>query len=115
MTSCEQRDVILVRFVFSEGTGFKKRPALVLSSSAYHRSRKEIILAAITSNVDRVLVGDTILGDWKKANLLFPSLVAGVIQTIRNEMVERKLGTLSLNDFAKVQKSIKTALGLEVE
>lgn len=108
----KQRDVVLVRFIFSEGTEYKKRPALVISSPSYHQSRQEIILAAITSNTDRILKGDTEIQEWKKASLLFPSLVTGVIQTVKGEMIERVLGSLSVKDFEKVQASLKLCFDL---
>ncbi len=112
MTTYKQQDVVLVNFVFSEGTGSKKRPALVLSSNDYHGGRREVIIVAITSNIERVLAGDTKIKDWKKANLLFPSLVTGILQAIRGDMIERTLGSLSLDDFEGVQKNLKISLGL---
>ena len=83
MTNYSQRQIILVHFAFSEGTASKKRPALILSSNEYHGGRQEVIIAAITSNVDRVLIGDTRIKEWKESNLLFPSLVTGIFQTIK--------------------------------
>lgn len=112
MTTYKQRDVVLVKFIFSEGTRFKKRPALVLSSNEYHRSRQEVIIAAITSNTERLLPGDTMLKDWEKANLLFPSVAAGILQTIKGDLIERRLGSLSPDDFEGVRKSLKICLGL---
>lgn len=50
MIACDRGDVVLLGFVFSDESGRKLRPALVITSSAYHRARREIILAAITSN-----------------------------------------------------------------
>lgn len=110
MTSFKQGDLVLVKFVFTEGIGFKKRPALVISSNEYHRNRNEIIIAAVTSNIDRELVGDTRIKEWKKANLLHPSTVTGILQTIKNNMIERKLGTLISEDFQTVQTNLKHAL-----
>ncbi len=57
MTDCRRGDVVLVRFVFSDESGVKLRPAVVVSSTGYHRSRREVIVAAITSNVKRRLFG----------------------------------------------------------
>ena len=111
MTTYKQRDIVLVKFIFSEGTGFKKRPALILSSLEYHRSRREVIIAAVTSNVDRLLTGDTKVENWRKANLLFPSVVTGILQTIKGDMIERTLGSLTLDDFEEVHKSLKISLG----
>lgn len=111
MTTYEQQDIVLVKFIFSEGTGFKKRPALVMSSDLYHQNREEVVIAAVTSNTERILAGDTLIKDWKKANLLFPSVVCGVLQTIKNTLIEQKLGALTAEDFRKVQANFKTILG----
>jgi len=53
--------------------------------------RQEIIIAAITSNIDRLLTGDTKIEDWQKSGLKYPSLVTGIIQTIKIDIIERKL------------------------
>lgn len=113
MTGYKQRDIVLVDFGFSEETGSKKRPALIISGDDYHHSRNELIVMAITSNVKRSLVGDTKIDEWKSAGLLYPSLVAGIIRTIKQAMVIRKLGVLTQHDFQKVQSSIKKALHLQ--
>lgn len=112
MNSFARGDVVLVRFLFSEGAGAKLRPALVLSSSGYHRGRQEMIVAAITSNVRRRLFGDQAIGDWKAAGLLFPSLVMGILRTIKQSMVDRRLGALRPNDLASVETQLRRALDL---
>src|SRR3972149_1208634 len=66
MTGFKRADVVLVRFIFSDESGTKLRPALVVSSAAYHRGRQELVVAAITSNVRRRLYGDHVLTDWKR-------------------------------------------------
>ncbi len=111
MTTFRRGDVVLVEFVFSEGTRTKKRPAMVLSGDEYHKGRQEVVLAAITSNVDRVLVGDTKIEKWVDAGLKFPSLVAGIVQTMKKAMLGKKLGTLSDGDFQKVQTNLKRVMG----
>ena len=58
MIGCDRGDVVLVGFVFSDESGRKVRPALVISSPAYHRARQEVIVAAITSNLRRRLFAD---------------------------------------------------------
>src|SRR3989338_364495 len=112
MTSYKQRDIVLVDFGFSEETGSKKRPALIISSEDYHQSRHDVIVMAITSNVKRTFVGDTRIDEWKTAGLLYPSLVAGIIRTIKHTMVIRKLGVLAQHDFQKVSNSIKKVINL---
>jgi len=40
----------------------------------------------------RQLFGDYIVTDWTGAGLLLPSIVTGILRTIKRTMVERRLG-----------------------
>lgn len=112
MTKYNQQDIVLVDFGFSEGTGSKKRPVLIISSDDYHANRQEVIIMAITHNIKRVLFGDTKIDKWKEAGLIYPSLVTGIIRTIKDNMIIRKLGTLAQQDFQKAQDNLKKAMRL---
>ncbi len=112
MIACDRGDVVLVGFVFSDESGRKVRPALVITSSAYHRARREVILAAITSNVRRRLFADHLVADWEAAGLLFPSLVTGIVRTVKQTMIERKLGSLTTADMQAVERQLRRALDL---
>lgn len=97
MTGHSRGDVVLIGFVFSDESGKKFRPALVLSSSAYHRGRQEVVVAAITSNIRR--------------RLAF-SLVTGILRTVKRTMIDRKLGTMPKSDMVTVDREIRRSLGL---
>lgn len=112
MINYKSGDIILVEFGFSDETGSKKRPALIISTGHYHKNRHEIIIAAITSNTHRILYGDTKIEKWKESGLLFPSLVTGIIRTIKDNMILRILGTLIPHDLQKVQENIRKTLNL---
>ncbi|MBI4561844.1 MAG: type II toxin-antitoxin system PemK/MazF family toxin [Candidatus Rokubacteria bacterium] len=112
MTAYSRGDVVLVGFVFSEESGKKLRPAVVVSSPAYHRAREEVIVAAITSNVRRRLFGDHPIADWKGAGLLFPSLVTGILRTIKRTMIDRKLGSMPKADLEAIDRGLRRSLGL---
>jgi mRNA interferase MazF len=112
MIEFSRGDVVLVNFIFSDESGVKLRPAIVVSSNDYHRGRKEAIIVAITSKMDRLLVGDYLIGDWKKAGLLFPSVATGVIRTIKHEMVGRRLGTIPKADMKGIDENLKVMLNL---
>ena len=112
MTGCERGDVVLVSFMFSDETGERRRPAVIVSSDAYHQSRQEAIIAAITSRTDRILVGDHLISDWQEAGLLFPSIATGIIRTIKQDMIAKKLGTMPLRDMKGVESNLRDALGL---
>ncbi|MBC8456477.1 MAG: type II toxin-antitoxin system PemK/MazF family toxin [Deltaproteobacteria bacterium] len=112
MIKFKRGDVVLVEVVFSEGSGTKKRPALIISTDDYNESRQEVIIVAITSNVKRILYGDTKIQNWKDTGLIYPSLVTGIIQTIKSNMITYKLGTLSKQDLKRVQANLKKTLKL---
>ncbi len=42
-------DIILVKFPFTDQSSAKKRPAVIISSTAYNQNRPDIIIMAITS------------------------------------------------------------------
>ena len=107
-----RRDLVLVNFLFSEETGSKHRPVLVLSSPEYHQRRQEAVVAAITSNTRRVLPGDHLMDNWEHAGLLLPSVVTGIIRTIKQGMVGRKLGRVSDKDMASVEVNLRSMLEL---
>ena len=113
MTEFNRGDIVLVIFVFSDETGERRRPAVIVSSEAYHRSRQEAIIAAITSRTDRILVGDHLISDWQGAGLLFPSVATGIIRTIKQGMIAKKLGTMPQPDMQGIEDNLRDALGLK--
>jgi mRNA interferase MazF len=112
MTAYSRGDVVLVGFLFSDESGKKVRPAVVISSAAYHRARQEVVVAAITSNVARRLFGDHSISDWKGAGLLFPSVATAIFRTIKRTMIDRKLGTMAKPDLEAIDRALRKALGL---
>ena len=112
MKSCSRGDVVLVGFVFSDESGSQLRPAVVVSGSRYHRSRPDLVVAAITSNVRRQLYGDHRIAGWKRAGLLFPSVATGILRTIRQTMVSRRLGSLSQSDMSAINRELRRCLEL---
>ena len=112
MTAYNRSDVVLVGFVFADESGKKLRPALVISSTVYNRSRQEVVIAAITSNIRRRLFGDFLIADWKRAGLLFPSVVTGVMRTVKQMMIERKLGSMLKSDMEAIDRELRRSLDL---
>ncbi|MEB3311303.1 MAG: type II toxin-antitoxin system PemK/MazF family toxin [Snowella sp.] len=47
----KQREIILINFPFSDLTGTKVRPALVVSSNQYNQNNLDAFVLAITSNL----------------------------------------------------------------
>ncbi len=112
MTSCSRGDVVLVKFVFADEKGAKQRPGLIVSIDRYHRGRREMILAAITSNVGRPLVGDYKIKGWRESGLLYPSIVTGIVRTIKQDMIAGKLGELPAPELHTVEDKLREILAL---
>jgi mRNA interferase MazF len=105
-------DIVLVNFVFASETGSKRRPVLLLSSEEYMDGRQEVIVSAITSNTQRLLPGDHLINDWEEAGLIFPSVTTGIIRTIKQSMIERKMGVVSPRDLTEMESTLNQILEL---
>ena len=102
-------DVVVAEF--PGVTGSKRRPAAVLSSSAYHSARPDVILGLITSKVAAALgPTDYELADWQAVNLRVPSAFRAFISTVPRSSVSATIGRLSENDWAEVKKRVALAL-----
>ena len=111
-TGFEFGDLVLIAFPFSDLVGSKKRPAVVVSSDAYHRQRPDVVLMAVTSQVRRAPgFGDVVIRDWERAGLLKPSAIKPVIFTAEKHIVLKRLGRLTLEDQQLVRSVIRTILG----
>ena len=51
MTDYKFGDVVLIPFPFTNQTTTKRRPAVVVSSTTYHRNHPDLILMAITGQI----------------------------------------------------------------
>ena len=111
-TTFSRGDIVMVSFQYADQRGWKHRPALVLSTDAYHAGREEVVLAAITSNVHRSLPGDTLLQDWRAASLPRASVVTAILRTVKRWDVLHCLGSLAADDLQAVEAKLRVALGL---
>ena len=77
MTSFEFGGIILVPFPFTDQSATKKRPAVVISSEIYNTERPDLIIMAVTSQIQPArIIGEVIIKDWQEAGLLKPSVMA---------------------------------------
>ena len=111
-TGFEFGDVVLVPFPFTDQTAVKRRPAVVISVSAYNRERPDVIIMAVTSQIrPNASRGELWLQDWSDAGLLKPSAVKPVIATLEQRLVIRTLGRLAARDQADLHDAINEIIG----
>lgn len=105
-------DVVLVSFPFTSQVGVKQRPAVVVSSSGYQKSRPDLILLAITSQVrPRPGFGEALIADWQGAGLIKPSVLKPVLLTAEKALVRKTLCTLQTADQVTLRQVLATILG----
>jgi len=112
MTSFDFGDVVLVRFPFTDQSAVKQRPAVVVSSEAYHRARPDILIMAITSQArPRPAIGEAPIRRWKEAGLIKPSVFKPLLATVERTLIRRKLGHLEPEDLQALRELLPTILG----
>jgi len=109
MTRFEFGDVVLVPFPFTDQSAAKKRPAVVISSLTYNNERPDLIIMAVTSRSQPARgFGEVVVGEWRPAGLLKPSVIKPVITTIEKKLVIKTLGRLSDADQRELHKAIES-------
>ena len=105
-------DIVLVPFPFTDQSGVKKRPAVVLSSAAYNEARRDVVIMAVTSQIKSSgTFGEVIIEDWQAASLLKPSAIKPVFATIEQTLILKRLGQLSARDQPALRKAIAGIIG----
>lgn len=105
-------DIVLVSFPFTDQSAAKQRPAVVVSSEAYHQRRRDLIIMAVTSQMrPNQGLGDVQVTDWQTAGLLKPSAIKPVLATVEQRIVIKRLGRLKDGDQQRLRAAIKTIIG----
>jgi len=100
----ELGDLLLASITFTDGSGVKRRPVLVIRDGG----DADLLVAPVTSQAGRTDF-DVRLEDWAEEGLKLPS-VARVekLATIAKVLVIRKLGTISSRDRKAVAVALRS-------
>ena len=115
MTRPKRGDIFLVNFDPTLGAEIRKtRPALVLQNDIANRSSPITIVAAITSKFDETLYPTEILIPAQgKAGLSVDSVVLlNQLRSVDKKRLVKRLGKLSVEHLAQVDRSLRISLGL---
>jgi mRNA-degrading endonuclease toxin of MazEF toxin-antitoxin module len=105
-------DVVLVPFPFASQAASKRRPAVVISSTLYNKTRPDVIVMAITSQLRPIVtLGEVWIGKWEAAGLLKPSAIKPVVATLEQSLVRRRLGLLEASDQSALRNAIAQIVG----
>lgn len=109
MNSYSRGDVVLIRYPFSDLSGSKVRPAVIVGAA--HPSR-DIMIVPLTSKITSLLPGEFVLSEWKAAGLNVASSVKRGLYTLQGDLVAKRVGSLSKGDFEKLETSLRQWLAL---
>jgi len=100
----KQRDIILVPFPFSDRSGQKVRPALIISNNKFNQSGEDVVVCAMTSNLKSSKYSSIISpGDIEGGLLHEKSLVrADAILKIKKVFVIKRIAALNQNKFSEI-------------
>lgn len=107
---CEPFDLVSVPFPFVDGPGTKRRPALVVSQSAFNR-QGQTVLAMVTTRGHTPWPGDTEIVHFQEAGLGRSCCVRLKLFTLDNRIIVRKIGHLVPADAASVSNAFRLFLG----
>lgn len=110
-------DIVIVDYPYSDATGRKIRPALVVQSDDKNQLLDDTIIALITSQLRRRLdthvAVDISTADGKRSGLRLPSAVqCENLYTIDRKLILKSIGTLSGKLMRDVDACLRVALGL---
>lgn len=110
MPICKPFEIVVVPFPFTDLSSTKRRPALVLSSTAYQEQTGHLILSMITTATRSNWFNDVSLSEWEQVGLPHPSLVRAKLFTLDERLIIRSLGELSKADRQAVVRSLSDIL-----
>lgn len=106
MIPCNQGDIVLVSFPFTDLSSSKQRPAIVISSDKYNNCRDDVIIAAITSQIPPRLSFDEFLipeNALTAAGLPKASVIKlGKVITLHRHLVRKSIGRFSQGIISEI-------------
>jgi mRNA interferase MazF len=111
--------IVLAALPFSDGSGSKVRPGLVVQSDYNNRRLQDVIVALITKTVKNIseptqLLIDITTPEGRATRLLHTSAVkCEHLITIDQRLIHRTIGSLSPAKMVQIDACLKAALELK--
>ncbi len=112
-------DVVLADFPYSDRTGSKVRPCLVVQCESNNQRLDDTILVTISSrsryvaNEPSQYLIEVNTAAGRQAGILFDSaVICENIVTVDRKFITRKIGSLPSSELLKIDDCLRAALGL---
>ncbi len=116
----QRGDIVLVNFPYSNHTGSKMRPALVVQSDVWNQRLNTTMLAGITSNLHRRVGAptqyfiDLETTDGQQSGLHFNSVVrCDKLMTSNHSRIQGVIGRLPEAAMAEIEACLKATLDIQ--
>jgi len=104
----EQKDIVLIPFPYSDLTGVKQRPALIISNKLNKNKDKICVLVTTKSQKEDISIEKS---DFENRKLPFKSFIRPYrIFTINEKIIKKKLCTINSDLHNKIIKKLNTYL-----
>jgi mRNA interferase MazF len=107
-----KRDLILIKFPFSDQTGSKVRPAIIVSNNNFNEKSEDIFLVPITSVLKSAEHSFEITQkNMEKGNLIINSRVrVDKLGVVRKSLFKMKVGEINNSTMLKINKKLEKIL-----
>jgi mRNA interferase MazF len=110
MSIYKQRDIVLVPFPFSDLSGQKVRPVLILSNDAYNQQSADVVVCGLTTNLSPAPYSITIeITDVEQPSTLRhkSKIKADTIASLEQTILIKQIARLKLPVFKQVIAEIE--------
>ena len=115
-TMLKQRDIILIPIPFTDLTSQKKRPAVIISNDSYNETHEDIVVVALTSNIEPrdfslMLTGN----DLEEGTLKVTSMIrVDKIYTLNKSIVLKTFGKVKPDILSKIKDSLLKLIDTQI-
>src|SRR3990170_8908831 len=104
----KQRDIVLIPIPYTDLSSQKRRPVVIVSNDRYNNSFEDVVVVAVTSNLEAVKFSIPIENkDLDEGQLKVQSLIRpDKIYTLSKNIIIKKFGKVSKKIFERIKESI---------
>ena len=103
-----QRDILLVPFPFSDQSGRKVRPVIIISNEEFNEYSEDVLIMGITSNISKDKYSIPLLNNSIEEGKLFVPCCIKVenILKIDKELIIKKIGKIKREKMNEIMDKI---------
>jgi mRNA interferase MazF len=108
-TTYNRGTVVLLPFPFSDLSGAKLRPAVIINPPY---PSDDLLVMAVTSVGEGLRPGEFPIRSWRPAGLLHPSFAKRALASVSGDLARKFLGHLQGDDLARLDHALRLWLEL---